>query len=155
MKGTTCQIIQSSYRRWFRARSVTGIQDADQELWSIEGTQNTVIRPSSTAGRTASSIPLFSKSQQAPPSLGNQITGRPQCPCTAISADPPREGASNRWYSVRVMAADHSRPSLRGRGSALVARACEGAVRRWSPELARARFGVGRPSLRGRGSALV
>ena len=77
MNGTTCQMIQSSYRRWLRARSPSGIQDADQESWSTEDTQNTVIRPSSTASRTASSMPLFSKSQAAPPSLGNQITGRP------------------------------------------------------------------------------
>src|ERR1700712_5924773 len=103
MNGTTFQMIQSSYRRWFRARSVNGIQEADHDDASKEDTQNTVIRPSSMAGRTASSIPLFSKSQGAPPSDGNQITGRPQCPCTATSADPPSEGASSRWYSVRVI----------------------------------------------------
>ena len=86
-----------------RARSVSGIQDADHDEESNDGTQNTVILPSSIAGRTASSMPLASKSQGAPASDGNQITGRPQCPCTAISPEPPSDGASMRWYSVRVI----------------------------------------------------
>src|SRR5664280_2300714 len=68
-----------------------------------EGRQNTVILPSSIAGRTAASMPLASKSQGAPASEGNQITGRPQCPWTAISPEPPSDGASMRWYSVRVI----------------------------------------------------
>src|SRR5580765_5936139 len=102
--GTTLSTIHCSCRRCCLARSPSGSPVSDHDHRSYDGTQNTVSRPSSTAGRMASRMPKSANCSLLPASDGNQMSGRPQWPCTITSPAPASDGASTRWYSVRVIA---------------------------------------------------
>ena len=83
-------------------------------------------------------MPLASKSQGAPPSDGNQITGRPQCPCTAISAEPPSDGAIHPV----VLGARHAHDSFQIRRTRPLVQGTDQVVERREPGVPPADHGV-------------